>query len=507
MNRLQKKQFYPSKNRMIMLLVAVLSGIVLTACGKVAEAPERLEKLADFNRPGIRIGVADGYIFGQAVEKALPEATVVPYDTREEVYKALQVGEVDGVADDEPIIRAILRSTDAIQLIEEYLEPSEYAFVFPKDEQGKKHSEEMSAYVQSLKHSGQLQEFDTKWFGNNTGNKFSRDVELSGENGTLVIAYDTSNIPFAYNSAGKPVGYDIDLAIGFCNAYGYGLELREADFTDMLDGVAAGDFDAGCGAITVTEARQKDHYFSAADYVGGISICVWDRGGRTDGTEADSELREHFRQSFVEDGRGVLFVRGVATTLLIALLAALFGTSFGMILFMFSRRAPRLIRGGTRLLVWLIQGIPVIMMVMMLYYIYYRDAYGGGVISAVLGFTIWFGCEVYRIIQNTAMTAQNRGTERDYRLEAIDSDEFFHALWQHSESVIRRAYREKIELLIKATSVVGYIAVQDMTKVFERIRMESYETLLPLCVTTAVYFLVIKLVGKLVTIRVKPSEK
>ena len=133
MNRLQKKQFYPSKNRMIMLLVVVLSGIVLTACGKVAEAPERLEKLADFNRPGIRIGVADGYIFGQAVEKALPEATVVPYDTREEVYKALQVGEVDGVADDEPIIRAILRSTDAILLIDEYLEPSEYAFVFPKD--------------------------------------------------------------------------------------------------------------------------------------------------------------------------------------------------------------------------------------------------------------------------------------------------------------------------------------------------------------------------------------
>ena len=51
-------------------------------------------------------------------------------------------------------------------------------------------------------------------------------------------------------------------------------------------------------------------------------------------------------------------------------------------------------------------------------------------------------------------------------------------------------------MLVKASAVAGYAGVQDMTKVFDLIRMESYETAMPLFLTASAYFLMIWLITK-----------
>ena len=61
------------------------------------------------------------------------------------------------------------------------------------------------------------------------------------------------------------------------------------------------------------------------------------------------------------------------------------------------------------------------------------------------------------------------------------------------------AYRREIVGLIKATAVVGYIAVQDLTKMGDIVRSRTYEAFFPLIAVTVIYFLLEGLIGMLVS--------
>ena len=501
MNGTNKKK---TRIGLLMLMLAVLVTLPLCGCKKKKHAPEQM---LDFQDKTYTLGVVDGFIFSDTVERTLPAANVKHFKSREDVYRALNAKAIDGVVDDEPIIRAILRSWDEVALLDGYLEPAEYAFAFPKDEDGEKHSAEFSAFVEDMKASGELAKLDEKWFGSATDNKTSIDPDtVSGENGEIIFAFEDSCVPFAYYSAGKPVGYDIDLAIAFCMKYGYKPVFKKVEFTEMMNGVATGIYDAGCGAITVTEDRKKDHYFATADYTGGVSICVSTRED-SNSVGMFAAFRLSFEKAFVEGNRYRLFFRGIGVTLLITFLAVVLGAPFGFILYIMSKRAYLAFRGIAKFIAWVLHGIPVIMLVMALYYTYYKDLVTGGIIAAVIGFMLMFAEFIYRTIRKYAQTCNDGKTEKDYYLLAIDSKEFFETIYrQHGASLIEDVC-EGIITVLKTTSVVGYIAVYDMTKVFETIRDESYEVGVPMMITTLVYFLFICLISGLFKLRARSARR
>ena len=482
---------------LLLLLVCLLAG-----CGNKSARHKTFSSPEELNDPDVMIGVVYGYVFGETVARTLPEAKVQGFDSREDAYKALDVGAIDAIADDEPIIRAALRSTDHLKLLDGYLEPADYAFVFPKNERGELLSSQMSAYVEQSREDGWLRILDEKWFSDDTENKTSEDVSgLTGENGTLTIVFDDSNIPFAYLSGERPTGYDIDLAIGFAKEYGYALDLQRVSFSEMLHGVQTGQYDAGCGAVTVTEKRKENMLFSTPDYSGGVSLCVNSGLGYEEDTGAATELKRHFTRTFIEEDRYLLFLKGLLVTCLLTLFSVLLGAPFGMILFVLSRRGPLFFRMLARFLAWVLQGVPAVILILQLYYTFYRDMLLGGFLSAVIGFTLLFGEQVYHLIEETALSLDKGALERDYRVLAIDSKRFFLSLRKKAGLQIKRDLRERIITLVKATSVVGYVALQDLTRVFDEIRTGSTEIFLPLFVTTFVYFIIIKLITRLMRTR------
>lgn len=55
--------------------------------------------------------------------------------------------------------------------------------------------------------------------------------------------------PFQYVNEGKIVGYEIDLAIRFCEKYGYKLELKNMSLDSILPAIQSGKYDFGCSAM------------------------------------------------------------------------------------------------------------------------------------------------------------------------------------------------------------------------------------------------------------------
>lgn len=72
------------------------------------------------------------------------------------------------------------------------------------------------------------------------------------------------------------------------------------------------------------------------------------------------------------------------------------------------------------------------------------------------------------------------------------------------------AYKKQITTLIKATAVVGYVAVQDLTKMGDIVRSSTYEAFFPLIAVAVFYFILAGILTWIVSrieIRTVPGRK
>ena len=181
--------------------------------------------LSDFS--GKRIGVVTGAIQGPAVEKEIPTAELKYYNSVADLLIALDSGKVDAFSATEMIIRHLMNENDDLTYLEEPLtEPMYGGAIFPKTEEGNRLREEFNDYLAEAEDEGVLEELEDIWLGKDESKKTVLDIsELSGENGTLVLATDSTMAPNSYIKDNVYVGMDIDFVLRFCKARGYALNI------------------------------------------------------------------------------------------------------------------------------------------------------------------------------------------------------------------------------------------------------------------------------------------
>lgn len=130
--------------------------------------------------------------------------------------------------------------------------------------------EAMSAVLREFKEDGTLAEVDAKWFGTDESQKVLPDLEMTEENGTLILAAESGIVPFTYVKDGQLVGYDVELVQRICHRLGYQLKIESMSFAAIIPGVSSGKYDIGAGCITVTEERKQSVRFTEPDYNGGV---------------------------------------------------------------------------------------------------------------------------------------------------------------------------------------------------------------------------------------------
>ncbi len=185
----------------------------------------------------------------------------------------------------------------------------------------------------------------------------------------------------------KPAGYDIDLLARFCKAYGYGMEIQSMNFDGILASVQSGKCQIGACGITITEERAESVLFSDPNFYTGSVLCVYDKDAvPSEGVFAS--LAASFTKTFFRESRWKLFFRGIGTTLFITVLSCACGTALGFLLFMACRKGNRAINVLTGKCMWLIQGMPMVVLLMILFYLVFGKAGVSGTVVASVGFTL-----------------------------------------------------------------------------------------------------------------------
>lgn len=459
-----------------------------------------------------KIAALSGTNIPELVKAALPESEVLYFNTIADGIGAVREGKADAVALDDPVARNLVAQDDSLTAISELLDTMEYGYIFGKTERGEKLQGELNDYIRKLKEDGTMAELEKKWFdGSDLSSIESLDYSLlPAEKDTIKMAM-TQNPPFTYlMESGIYGGLDIEVVGMFCRDNGYALEVEELSMDGILPSVQSGKNDIGGMGITITEERKESLLFTDPYYVGGTCLVVKSEAEDQSAGSFLSSIGESFDKTFIRESRWKLFLAGIGTTLLITILAIVFGTMLGFLVFMACRRGNPFANKITRFFIWLIEGMPVVVLLMILYYIIFGKVAISGTVVSVIGFTLIFGSGVFNMLKAGVGTIDKGQTEAAYTLGYTDRNTFFKIILPQALPHMIPVYKGQIVSLIKATAIVGYVAVQDLTKMGDIVRSRTYEAFFPLIAVAIIYFLLAGILNFLVNkidIRIDPRKR
>lgn len=475
----------------LLLAAALLSIVILCGCSSKAgkDSHANLNKCTDLNSSEYTIGVMNGTVNGPIVEETLPKANVSYFNSEVDMLTALQNGKVDAVVGDQLKWHYYNRQLgDKLRVFDDYLKPYIFGFVFNKSNSDKTLINQMNQFIEKIKKDGTYDEINNNWISDDGKAVMTVDTEsLPATNGTIKVATTGTSPPFSYIENGQTVGFDIDLVARFCKEYGYGLELVTMSFDGIIPAISSGKCDMGANEIAITEERAESVDFSIEYYEAGTSAAMWIQGSETDKGFFES-LKESLYKTFVSEKRYMLFISGIGTTLLITILSAFFGTLLGFWIYMMCRGGNRIANAITNVCVRIIQMLPAVVLLMILFYIVFAKASVSGIFVSVVAFSMTFAASVFGMLKSSISAIDCGQTEAAYALGFGNLRTFFKIVLPQAMVYFLPSYKSELISLIKATAIVGYIAVQDLTRVGDIVRSRTYEAFFPLISVALIYF-------------------
>ena len=220
-------------------------------------------------------------------------------------------------------------------------------------------------------------------------------------------------------------------------------------------------------------------------------------------------IKDSFYKTFIKEDRWKLFAQGIGTTLLITVCSVVFGTIFGFATYMGCRHGNPLANRAMNAFGGFIHGIPTVVFLMILSFVIFANSSHITAIS-ILGFTLIFGCSMFDMLK-VGNNAVHRGqAEAAKALGYSDTQSFFRILLPQAAQHFLPIYKNDVISLIKETSVVGYIAVMDLTKMGDLVRSRTYQAFFSLIAVAIVYFILEWVLVSLVTrvqIKIDPKRR
>ncbi|MCQ2604437.1 MAG: transporter substrate-binding domain-containing protein [Spirochaetia bacterium] len=485
-----------------------IGGSVLVVKGP--DDPNRITSVEQLR--GTRTAVLTGTISDTFAWNHIPDCEVEYYNTSADLSVALETGKTSSYVTDEPIARVMMGSYPKHRILE-MLEYYNYAFALPKNKpNSKKLCAELNEFLKRCSLDGTLDEVRDIWLGSDVSKQKIDRSGLVDRRGTLTFATSTATgKPFAYMQDNEYVGYDVDLAVRFCTAYGYDLNIVDYDFSGLFSCVAGGKCDFGASGITVTEERRENMLFTDPNYIGGSVLVVKDEYSTVSaGNHFFSSLRDSFDRTFIRESRYLLFLSGIGTTLLIVMLALVFGSLIGFTVYMIYYHSGRVFRIFVDAIIRITENTPVVVILMILYYVIFGSVGISGIMVSVIGFTLIFSMSVVGLLEVGVGAVDVGQREAALALGYTENKAFMRMVLPQAAKHFLPGYKSAIVQLVKGTAIVGYIAVQDLTKVSDIVRSRTYEAFFPLVVTAIIYFIICMLLAsavRCIEINVDPGSR
>jgi len=447
-----------------------------------------------------RIGVLAGSVHDGYVEKNYPEAGLLRYNSWADMILALQTEKLDAVFVDLCAAKVLLKSNPDIGVLTENAIELPVGYGFSKKNPALR--ERFNKFLKTIKSDGTFKTIYQRWYIDDPEKAQMPRIELDPKAPLLNLGVAVGDLPNSAIINNEHVGMDIEILKTFAQREGFNLRIITMEFSALVAAIASEKVDIIADGIFITEERQKrvdfcDPYNYTATAVLALKKNL--AAGEPAAVEKKPPSRlssffkgiaESFHSNIILEKRYLLIIDGLKVTMIISILSVLFGTVLGGLICFMRMSHRRLLSLLAKLYISVLRGTPVLVILMIIFYVVFASVDINPVLVAVIAFGLNFGAYVSEMFR-TGIESIDRGqTEAGIALGFTKVQTFVHIVAPQAIRRILPVYKGELISLVKMTSIVGYIAVQDLTKASDIIRSRTFDAFFPLIMVAVLYFFI-----------------
>lgn len=197
-----------------------------------------------------------------------------------------------------------------------------------------------------------------------------------------------------------------------------------------------------------------------------------------------------FQSNLIREDRYLLIWDGLKTTVVISVFATLLGTLLGALVCFMRMSKRTLLKAPARVFISILRGTPVLVLLMLIFYVVFASVNINPVLVAVIAFGMNFAAYVAEIFRTGIEGVDKGQTEAGIAMGFSRLRTFQYIVLPQTVRRILPVYKGEFISLVKMTSIVGYIAVQDLTKASDIIRSRTFDAFFPLVMVAILYFVI-----------------
>lgn len=455
------------------------------------------QRYEDLN--GKSVAVVTGSSYADFAEEYLPDSERIYVSDWADTSMLVSQGRAECLITERADADTLLQEYPLLTALPDVMTHTEYSFVTQHTAQGADIAKEFNTFLKEIMEDGSFDQIRSKWI-ERTGDVNLEPCNSHGSKGVLRITTSDDWTPYAYVSNGEIAGVFPDVAYRFCEWAGYTPELYVLPFNSSYMGIITGKYDLLAYGYVASQERAEEVNFT--DPLAGDDVLVIVRKTSVAGhdreinTSAQTERRnlfqtlsDSFEKNFIRESRWKMLASGLVVTVALSVFAAIFGTLLGALICWMNLSHNSYGVGFARMYVKFFQGMPIVVLLLLLYYIVFGKINISAFLVCVLGFSLDFSAYCAEIFRNGISSVPPGQQKAALALGFSKAAAFRNVVLPQAMQHILPVYRGQFVSMVKMTSVAGYISVRDLTKISDIIRSRTYEAFFPLISTAVIYFL------------------
>ena len=486
------------RTKRILFLACTALLFLLPGCGKESQQGFDLQKESDI------IGHKVAYNAGSVYEIMMSPRTDITklcFNTQTDCIEAVIGGQADVMVNDDCIIPPDEQRRLGVRLALRGEKNFPCGLVFRKGPNELR--EKLSKFIDSLIATGEMQAIYDRWFLCDTPSSVQlpdMGPEPSGE--PIKIGEAINLPPVAFPVEQEWRGLEPELLQRFARYVGRPVEFQFYPTSSAVTALQAGNIDILGGAIFITEERQATMDFATSHFSAHPGYYVKDetikeRLGFWGG------IKQAFHNNLIVENRWRYITGGLWETVKIAVLSILLGSLFGAGICWMRMSRRKWLKQTAKIYIDVMRGIPMLVFLMIMFYVVLAGTGMGATAVAVVAFALNFAAYVSEMFRTAIQSVSHGQTEAGLAIGFTRWQTFRYIVFPQALKSVMPVYKGEAISLVKNTSIVGYIAIQDLTRASDMIRNRTFDAFFPLLIVTIIYFILAWLLGKALDLCVK----
>ena len=221
------------------------------------------------------------------------------------------------------------------------------------------------------------------------------------------------------------------------------------------------------------------------------------------------EFKAKFINNFIEDNRWKYLTNGLLNTIIISFFAVIIGIVLGFIIAILRSTCDMIdkkniftkaLNGILKAYLTVIRGTPSLIQLLIIYYVIFTSPNVSKIFVAVISFGLNSSAYIAEIVRSGIMSIDQGQFEAGRRVGFTHAQTMWHFILPQAFKNVLPALGNEFIVLIKETSIAGYIGIDELTRGGDFIRSRTYEAFMPLIAVAIIYLVIVMFLTKLVDI-------